>query len=288
MENPVVFFLTSLPQEYWITFSVVLGLIAGSVLNCVTHRLPIMLTRQWKKEIARHSPSSLSDDDYPAVYNLFYPRSSCPHCQTMIPGYYNIPVISWLMLKGRCHQCHSAIGWHYPLTEMCSATFCGILACFYPASLFTLSLFLCLWLLLALFIIDLKYLLLPDVLTYCLLWLGLLTHSYYGTLPLKNAILGAVAGYLSLWSLYWIFRLVRKKEGLGYGDFKLLAALGAWTGWQALPLIVLLASFTAVGVTALLLTMKKMDADTAFPFGVYLAPAGGLILHLQLNHLLFW
>ncbi len=245
----------------WVAVMTLLGLLAGSVLNCVIWRLPLMLNRT-------------ENDGLPARFNLFLPRSCCPHCLHTIPFYHNVPLLSWLLLRGRCHRCRASIGLRYPLTELAAALCSGWVAWCWPPGETALALALASWILIALLCIDLDHLLLPDVLTLPLLWLGLLANLSGAVTPLADAVIGAVAGYLSLWGVYWGFLLLTGREGLGYGDFKLLAALGAWCGWQRLPVLVLGASLAGIGLIMLLRLKGKTGRGEAFPFGPCLAAVG--------------
>ncbi|MCI0749387.1 MAG: A24 family peptidase [Nevskiales bacterium] len=253
-----------------------LGLCVGSFLNVVAYRLPQMLERQWRRE-CRHV-LELPDEPAVAPLSLLCPGSSCPACKTPIRPWHNIPVLSWLWLRGRCATCGAGISVQYPLVEALT----GLLSVWcvwrfgWSIALPTALLFT--WTLTALAVIDLRTQLLPDDLTLPLLWAGLL-FSLAGTFTTPQAsIVGAAAGYLSLWSVYHLFRLLTGKEGMGHGDFKLLAALGAWLGWQMLPLLVLLSSLlgTAVGLTLIL--FRGHSRHVPIPFGPYLAMAGWIML----------
>ena len=261
-------------------FALVVGLCVGSFLNVVIHRLPKMLERGWKAQCAE------LNGETPLVeltYNLVVPRSACPACGQQITAWQNIPVVSWLMLRGRCAGCRTPISIRYPLVEVLGAlvavsaigrfgvTPAGIAAC------------VLLWSLLALTMIDFDTQLLPDNITLPLMWLGLIVNigGTFATLP--NAVIGAVAGYLSLWTIYWLFKLIRGKEGMGYGDFKLLAALGAWLGWQVLPVIVLLSSVVGAAIGITLMVFKGRDHSIPMAFGPYLAIAGALALFFGSN-----
>lgn len=265
-------------DHQWVGVMCVLGLLAGSVLNCVIWRLPVMLQRRVQAESCALLGMSPQEDGWPARFNLFLPRSCCPHCQHTIAFYHNIPVLSWLWLHGRCHHCQQRISWRYPLVELAAALSSGWVALFWPPGVTALALALCVWLLIALVVIDIQHLLLPDALTLPLLWLGLLANLQGALVPLSDAVLGAVSGYLSLWSLYWGFKLATGKEGLGYGDFKLLAALGAWSGWQHLPLVVLSAALLGILAIVLLRLTGRAGRDDPLPFGPCLALAGWWLL----------
>ena len=255
---------------------VFLGLLIGSFLNVVIYRLPVMMERSWKQE-AREILGLPAEDDG-EIFNLVTPRSRCPKCDHAIAWYENIPVVSWLALKGKCKGCATPISKRYPVIELTSGVLAGLCAWHFgygPWLAFTLF---ATWTLLAAAMIDADTTLLPDSMTYPLLWAGLLA-ALLGVSPvsLPDAVVGAMAGYLSLWSVYWLFKLLTGKEGMGYGDFKLLAALGAWTGWQYLPLIILLSSVVGL-VFTLIATLFGGEKRTQIPFGPYLAAAGWIAL----------
>ncbi len=261
----------------WFTLGVIciLGLVVGSFLNVVIYRIPVMLFKEWKTacdEMAANPPTDLPE----GRFNLAIPNSRCPHCDHKITPLQNIPVISYLFLKGACANCKKGISARYPSVEL----FTGI------ASVITFSLLgatpqaalalVLMWTLIALTMIDIDHQLLPDNITLPLMWLGLLCNYYGLFVDLPSAVIGAMAGYMSLWSVYWLFKLVTGKEGMGFGDFKLLAALGAWMGWQQLPVIILLSSFVgaAFGIAGMLIAKK--DKEWRIPFGPYLAIAGAI------------
>lgn len=252
----------------------VFGLIVGSFLNVVIHRLPIMMEREWRKECNETFPDCNLEVDS-STYNLSIPRSACPSCHTPIRIFDNIPVISWLMLGGKCRQCQSKISARYPLIEAVTAGMCLLTALQFGYSNFTIALLFFTFVLIAATFIDLDTMLLPDQLTLPLMWAGI-SLSLLGISPvsLQDAVIGAIAGYLCLWTVYWGFKLITGKEGMGYGDFKLLAALGAWLGWQYLPMIILLSSVVGLVFGIIQLRMQKKGIDMAFPFGPYLAIAG--------------
>ncbi|WP_249938870.1 prepilin peptidase [Tenebrionicola larvae] len=252
----------------WLTGMFALGLIAGSVLNCVIWRLPVMVNRQLAPA------DTIPQDGLPARFNLFLPRSCCPRCHHTIAFYDNIPLISWVLLRGRCRRCARRISWRYPLVELATALCTEWVAFAWPPGLQALMLALCCWLLIALACIDLEHMLLPDVLTLSLLWLGLLANLQGNIVPLADAVIGAMAGWLALWGVYQVFLLFTGREGLGYGDFKLLAALGAWCGWQALPALLLCASISGLVWMGGLRLAGRIQRAQAFPFGPSLALAG--------------
>ena len=260
------------------SIAALLGLCVGSFLNVVIHRLPKMLERGWQAqcaELAGESPAGLP------AYNLLVPRSQCPACGHRISALENIPVVSFLALRGRCSACAAAISSRYPMVELLTGvlTVAAVLRFgFTPVALAACVL---LWSLIALTFIDFDTQLLPDNITLPLAWAGLLANVA-GLSPaassLRDAVIGAVAGYLALWAVYWIFKLVRGKEGMGYGDFKLLSALGAWLGWQMLPLIVLLSSVIGAAIGISLVVFKGRDHQIPLAFGPYLAIAGAVAL----------
>jgi leader peptidase (prepilin peptidase)/N-methyltransferase len=259
-----------------------LGLLVGSFLNVVIHRLPIMLEKSWRCEALALDGREPPDEE---PYDLVRPRSACPKCKAPITALQNVPVFSWLLLKGRCANCRNPISARYPLVEAFTAVLSAAVAWRFGFGWTTAAALVLTWFLVALAFIDIDTQLLPDGLTLPLLWLGLLLAVAMpriagGRLPvdLRSAVIGAIAGYLALWSVYHLFRLLTGREGMGHGDFKLLAALGAWMGWQILvPLLIGAAGVGAVvGITAVLLRRHKADIPLAF--GPYLAAAGWLML----------
>ncbi|HXU53888.1 MAG TPA: A24 family peptidase [Casimicrobiaceae bacterium] len=261
-----------------LVLAAVVGLCVGSFLNVVIHRLPKMLERGWREQCA--DLAGETPTDAPA-YNLIVPRSQCPSCGHRIGALENIPVVSYLVLRGHCLACRAPISARYPVVELLAA-FLSVAAVVRFGGLTPTALAACvfLWMLLALTLIDFDTQLLPDNLTLPLLWAGLLANVL-GAAPIANlrdAVIGAIAGYLTLWLVYWLFKLIRGKEGMGYGDFKLLAALGAWLGWQMLPLIVLLSSVVGAAIGISLVVFKGRDHQTPLAFGPYLAIAGGIAL----------
>jgi leader peptidase (prepilin peptidase)/N-methyltransferase len=251
------------------------GLCIGSFLNVVIHRLPRMLDRGWQDQCAELRGETPAPQPR---YNLMVPRSACPACGHKITSAENIPVVSWLALRGKCSACGVTISARYPLVELLGGllavgavyrfgpTWQGVAACAF------------LWTLLALTFIDFDTQLLPDDMTLPLLWGGLLANLYGLFVPLREAVIGAIAGYLTLWTIYWLFKLIRGKEGMGYGDFKLLAALGAWLGWKMLPLIVLGSSVVGAAIGISLVVLKGRDHNIPLAFGPYLAIAGMIAL----------
>jgi leader peptidase (prepilin peptidase)/N-methyltransferase len=259
----------------FVTLAAVFGLFVGSFLNVVIHRLPKMMEREWQAQAAE-----LRGETPPAVsrYNLATPRSQCPHCGHLITALENIPVVSYLVLRGRCRHCGAPIGRRYPVVELLSAGLSGYAAWHFGFGPAALGALLFIWTMVALTFIDLDTQLLPDDLTLPLLWLGLIFNLGTTFSELPSAVLGAVAGYLALWSVFWLFKLATGKEGMGYGDFKLLAAIGAWLGWQLLPLTILLSSLVGAVVGVVLIVLGRHGRNVPIPFGPYLAAAGVIAL----------
>jgi leader peptidase (prepilin peptidase)/N-methyltransferase len=251
------------------------GLLVGSFLNVVIHRIPKMMQRESDNYVAQESGK---EPPHTGRYNLMVPRSACPHCGHQITALENIPVISWLALRGKCRKCKAPISARYPAVELLTGILAGVLVWTFGSGLAGLATLLFLFLLVAMTFIDIDTQLLPDDLTYPLLWAGLLVNLHGTFVPLQDAVVGAAAGYLVLWSVYWLFKLVTGKEGMGYGDFKLLAALGAWLGWQMLPTIILLSSVVGAIVGISLIVFAKRGRDKPIPFGPYLAAAGLIAL----------
>ncbi|MDH2916316.1 MAG: A24 family peptidase [Gallionella sp.] len=254
-----------------------LGLIVGSFLNVVIHRLPKMMEREWHAQCAELNGQTPAPSP---PYDLIVPRSACPHCGHAISALENIPVVSYLFLRGKCAGCDARISPRYPIVETLSGLLSAYAAWHFGFGLAGMAVLFFVWALIALTFIDFDTQLLPDSITLPLLWLGLILNLNGALTTLPNALIGAVAGYLVLWSVYWLFKLTTGKEGMGFGDFKLLAAIGAWLGWTMLPLVILLSSLVGavVGITLILLT--KHGRNIPIPFGPYLA-GGGLIA-------LFW
>ncbi|MEL7560317.1 A24 family peptidase [Stutzerimonas chloritidismutans] len=270
----VVSFLASNTLAF-VLCALVLGLLVGSFINVVIHRLPIMMQRDWRAQAREYLELPVEPT---TTFNLILPNSHCPQCDHEIRPWENIPLVSWLALRGKCSSCRAPISRRYPLVEL----LCGLLSA-YVAWHFGFSwqagaMLLLTWGLLAMSMIDVDHQLLPDSIVLPLLWLGLIVNYFGLFAPLPDAVWGAVAGYLSLWSVYWLFKLVTGKEGMGYGDFKLLAMLGAWGGWQVLPLTILLSSVVGAVLGTIMLRMQKADSGTTIPFGPYLAIAGWVAL----------
>ena len=245
---------------YFFTLATVLGLLVGSFLNVLVYRLPIMLERQWQREAQEMLELPITPHER---FDLWLPASRCPHCTHRIRAWENIPVISYLALRGRCSACKTRISPRYPLVEVASALLSLVVAWRFgvsPEALLALPLT---WCLLALSLIDAEHQLLPDALVLPMLWLGLIVNAFGLYVPLSSALWGAVAGYLSLWTVYWVFKLATGKEGMGYGDFKLMALIGAWGGWQVLPLTLLLSSVVGALAGLCLLRLRRHAMGTA-------------------------
>ncbi|EQM74918.1 prepilin peptidase [Stutzerimonas stutzeri] len=270
----IVQLLASNPLAF-VLCAIVLGLLVGSFLNVVIHRLPIMMQRDWRAQAREF----LELPAEPAsTFNLVLPHSHCPHCDHEIRPWENIPLVSWLALRGKCSSCRAPISRRYPLVELLCGLLSGYVAWHFGFSWQAGAMLLLTWGLLAMSMIDVDHQLLPDSIVLPLLWVGLIVNDFGLFASLSGALWGAVAGYLALWSVYWLFKLVTGKEGMGYGDFKLLAMLGAWGGWQVLPLTILLSSVVGAVLGSILLRMQKADSGTAIPFGPYLAIAGWIAL----------
>jgi leader peptidase (prepilin peptidase) / N-methyltransferase len=260
-------------------FALWVGLCVGSFLNVVIYRLPLMLQRQWEGE-AQQILQGDQAPDTPAAepFNLMVPRSRCPSCEAPIAAWQNIPVVSWLALRGRCARCGTAIPIRYPLVEALTAAASLVVLAVFGYTWLGAAALVYTWVLIALTCIDFDTHLLPDQLTLPVLWLGLITNAMGGFVTPGEAIAGAVAGYLFLWSTYWAFKLITGKEGMGYGDFKLLAAIGAWFGWQVLPAAVLIAAATGLLYAMLQSLTGRRQSAQPIPFGPFLAVAGWVCL----------
>jgi leader peptidase (prepilin peptidase) / N-methyltransferase len=251
--------------------ALVIGLVIGSFLNVVIHRLPRMLEAEWEDhaaELRGEAPAARPR------FDLVAPRSHCPHCSRPLAVHHNIPLLSWLWLRGRCGHCDASIPARYPLVELAAGVLAAAAVWRYGATVAGAGAMLLGFFLIALAFIDLDTQLLPDDLTLPLLWLGLLFNLGGTFVPLTDAVVGAMGGYLALWAVYWLFKFATGKEGMGYGDFKLLAALGAWFGWQALPAILVLAAVAGALVGLFLIVFRNHQRDVPIPFGPYLAGAG--------------
>ena len=252
------------------------GLLVGSFLNVVIYRLPLMMESRWRRDCCELL--EVTQEKQEAPLNLATPNSHCPHCKADIKPWQNIPVVSYLLLGGKCSNCAAPISVRYPLVEFVTGLMTLALAWHFDLSPALLGAVLLTWALIALTMIDVDHQLLPDDITLPLMWLGLLFNLGATYVSLSEAVIGAMAGYLILWSIYWVFKLLTGKEGMGYGDFKLLAALGAWLGWQALPMIILLSSLVGACCGIALMIIKRRGKEIPIPFGPYLAMAGWIAL----------
>jgi leader peptidase (prepilin peptidase)/N-methyltransferase len=265
-----------------------LGLIVGSFLNVVIYRLPIMLEREWQSQAADVLATGRAASPEPAPiarFTLSTPRSACPKCKAPITAWQNIPVVSWLALRGRCASCKTKISIRYPLVELATGLLSALVAWHFGFGVSAACGLLVTWSLIALTGIDIDHQLLPDNITLPLMWAGLVAAVAIGpvmsaALPVsvKDAVIGAAAGYLSLWLVFHAFRLVTGKEGMGYGDFKLFAALGAWLGWKLLPLVIILSAATGAVLGILMIVLRGRDRSAPMPFGPYLAAAGWIAM----------
>ncbi|HZR03496.1 MAG TPA: A24 family peptidase [Burkholderiales bacterium] len=290
----------------WACFA--LGLVVGSFLNVVIHRLPIMLKRDWRKqsievlqEWGEEQPALCTAIGpkgdvlrelatiLPTRYNLLVPRSACPRCGRPIKALENIPLISYALLGGRCAACKGVISVRYPLIELFTGVVSALVGWHFGFSVATLAALIFAWSLIAAAVIDLDTQLLPDDITLPLIWIGLLFNIWGTFVDLPGAVIGATAGYLSLWSVYWLFKLATGKEGMGFGDFKLLAAIGAFLGWKLLPAVILLSSLVGAVVGIALILIAGRDRQIPIPFGPYLAAAGLLAMFFgeRINHAYF-
>jgi leader peptidase (prepilin peptidase)/N-methyltransferase len=284
----------SLDQSPWlfIALSFIFAATIGSFLNVVIHRFPVMMKREWQQECNQYLQEYHEDivkkigieqlnkpiDAFPEKYNLVVPGSACPKCKTSIKPWHNLPVLGWLMLKGKCAACHAPISARYPIIEFITGLLIATLAWhFGPSWQFVFASILT-FVLVALTGIDLDEMLLPDQMTLPLLWLGLIINLNHTFARPTDAIIGAAAGYLSLWSIFWFFKILTGKEGMGYGDFKLLAVFGAWLGWQMLPLVILLSSLVGAVVGITMIVSKRLKQGNPIPFGPYIAAAGWIAL----------
>jgi leader peptidase (prepilin peptidase) / N-methyltransferase len=248
-----------------------IGLCVGSFLNVVIHRLPRMMEAQWRAECA-----AIEGREAPPAerFNLVTPASHCPSCGTPIRPWHNVPVFGWLWLRGKCAHCKAPISARYPLVELLGGLLAALAAWRFGASAPLVGALVYCWALIALTFIDFDTQLLPDDITLPLLWLGLALNVFGFYSDLRSAVLGAIAGYLVLWTVYWVFRLVTHKEGMGYGDFKLLAAIGAWVGWQVLPFVIVVSAGIGAVLGSIALAVTRKGRDTQIPFGPYLALGG--------------
>ncbi|HKM38272.1 MAG TPA: A24 family peptidase [Thiopseudomonas sp.] len=266
-------------QSHTLVFALtvaLLGLLVGSFLNVLVYRLPKMMMRDWRSQA--REVLEMPAEEQGETFNLLLPNSSCPHCGHEIRPWENIPLLSWLFLRGRCSSCQGPISKRYPLVELAGGVLAGVIAWQYGVSWDTLAMLVLTWGLLAMSLIDADHQILPDVLVLPLLWLGLILNSFGMFVSLTDAFWGAVIGYMSLWSIFWLFKAVTGKDGMGYGDFKLLALLGAWGGWQILPLTILLSSLVGAVLGVIILRVQRNSLSKPIPFGPYLALAGWIAL----------
>lgn len=279
-----MYFLQLIEATPWllITAATGFGLLVGSFLNVVIHRLPLMLEQGWRAECAELSGTPAPAEER---YNLIVPRSRCPHCGHPISAVENIPLLSYLALRGRCAECKASISPRYPVVEALAGVVAGYIAWRYGVSAAAAGAMIFAWTMIALAFIDLDTFYLPDNLTLPLLWTGLVFNIGATFTDLTSAVIGAASGYLVLWSVFWAYKLATGKEGMGYGDFKLLAAIGAWLGWKMLPLVILLSSFVGAVVGIALIVLARRGRNVPIPFGPYLALAGLIALFYgeQLN-----
>lgn len=262
---------------FTITVIGILGLLLGSFFNVVIYRLPKMMEANWRQECEYLLNDEQADSPAtpePEKFNLAVPNSHCPACNAPVKAWQNIPVISYALLRGRCASCKVSISLRYPLIEIITALLSILPLLILGISPYAFAIILFSWLLLILTVIDIDHQLLPDQITLPLLWLGLLYNSVFEHISITDALWGAMAGYMILWSVFWLFKIITGKEGMGYGDFKLLAALGAWLGWQYLPLIILLSSIVGAVCGGIILAARGNSTSTPMPFGPYLAGAG--------------
>jgi leader peptidase (prepilin peptidase)/N-methyltransferase len=270
-------YLTSYPAAFpWIAG--LFGLVIGSFLNVVIYRLPVMLERRWNSECQELTKPDKSPQRATERFDLVMPGSRCPHCGHAITALENIPVLSYLWLKGKCSACHQPVSWRYPLVELLTGTLSAVVAWRFGVGMAAIAALVLTWCLIALAFIDFDRQLLPDDITLPLLWLGLLLNIFAVFIPLSAAVIGAAAGYASLWLVYHLFKLITGKEGMGFGDFKLFSALGAWLGWQSLPLIILLASLVGAVMGIAFIIFFGHDRRVPIPFGPFLCMAGWIAL----------
>lgn len=265
---------------YFYSYVFVFSLMVGSFLNVVIYRLPKILEKSWYqdcRDFLEEEVKKIPAKEFPEL-TLSKPSSSCPHCQHKIRWYENIPVFSWLFLRGKCSNCSAKISMRYPTIELVTALLSTYIAFRFGVSDTTIWLIVLTWSLICLTMIDYDHMILPDQLVYPMLWLGLLVNINGEFVPLTDAVIGAVVGYMSLFSIFWLFKLLTGKEGMGHGDFKLVALFGAWFGWQLLPLLILMSSFVAAIVGLSLIVFGGRDRTKPIPFGPYLAVAGWITL----------
>ncbi|WP_371188161.1 A24 family peptidase [Thalassotalea maritima] len=263
------------PAVYYTTITI-LGLLIGSFLNVVIYRLPKMLEQEWACECREFLADEIDKKKIKPTeqVTLSKPASTCPHCGHKIRAWENIPVISWLFLRGKCSSCAKPISARYPIIELVTGIASLIVVSYYGVSVQAAVMLVLTWCLIALTMIDFDKMILPDQITLPLVWLGLILGLFNVFVPLEQAVIGAIVGYMSLWSVFWLFKLITGKEGMGYGDFKLFAVFGAWFGWQLLPLLILMASLVGAIVGISMMVLSNHERSKPIPFGPYLAVAG--------------
>lgn len=281
-------FISAFETNFWLFISTILivGLSVGSFLNVVIYRVPVMLKNEWRSECQSFLEIESYEEKTDTTFNLMKPVSSCPSCGHKIRFRENVPLFSYLFLKGQCAKCKTHISLQYPAIEVITAALSVVVAMHFGVTIETVFALLFTWSLISLTMIDAQTQLLPDNITQPLLWLGLLINAFGVITDLQSAVIGAAIGYMVLWSVYKLFKLITGKEGMGYGDFKLLAALGAWMGWQFLPQIILLSSLVGVIIGVSMIIFKRHDKNIPIPFGPYLAIAGWIAFMWgqQINH----
>ncbi len=284
LQSPITLFFIEHPDALIVT-GFIFGLLVGSFLNVVIYRLPVMLKREWREQCETFfesepdiSATVTSQHDTPKKFNLAVPRSSCPHCKHSITAVENIPVLSYLFLRGRCSSCKAPISARYPIVEFFTGILSAVVVAYFGFTWVSLAMLFLTWSLIVLSLIDYDTQYLPDTITLPLLWCGLLFSLYNPAVTPVDAIIGAAAGYMSLWSVFQGFKFFTGKEGMGFGDFKLLAVLGAWLGWKYLLLIIILSSLVGAVFGILLIIVKGRDKNIPIPFGPYLAAAGWICM----------
>ena len=279
MFAPTLVFFEQSPVIFY-SMVILFSLLIGSFLNVVVYRLPKIMHNTWYLECREFLADELEQSPAKSIdkLTLSTPNSTCPKCSHKIRFYENIPVISWLFLKGKCSQCHNAISVRYPMVEMATALLSVVVASQFGVTVETLLLLVLTWGLICLTLIDFDHMLLPDQIVMPLLWLGLLVNLEQTFVPLNDAVIGAAVGYMSLYSVFWLFKLITGKEGMGHGDFKLFAMFGAWIGWQLLPILILMASVVGAIVGVSLMVFNNHQREQAIPFGPYLAISGWITL----------
>lgn len=275
MFNDIAYLFLAQPASF-VVFAGIAGLFVGSFLNVVIYRLPVMMQRDWHSQCRELLELKVEEEQQ--TFNLATPRSRCPHCGHQISAFENVPVISFLLQRGRCRHCGETISPRYPLIELFTALLSGVVAWQLGFGWEGAFAILITWVLIVLTFIDIDHQLLPDDITLPVLWLGLALNLFGLFTDIGSAVIGAMAGYLSLWLVYHLFRLLTGKEGMGYGDFKLFSLFGAWFGWQQLPLIILLSSLVGAVIGLSMIILLGRDRQLPIPFGPYLAGAGWIAM----------